>query len=172
MVREAMSTRERSSEPEIEVYHPNRSDPGTQFTRAAMVLLLLASIVLMLAITIGGWNALAGMKPIQIIYILLYVVMVVQVLRWSRGALPVSAALAIILAILALVSISTWFDRTSTGFSTPGLSETTLGVLCAILVPVQLLIIVVAARGFSQGWNVEEERPVRRDYIDPRARPA
>ena len=172
MVRQAMSARERSSEPEIEIYHPNRDDPAVQATRAAMVLLLLASIVLMLVITIGGWDALAGMKPVQILYILLYAVMVVQAVRWSRGSLPISAGLAIVLAVLALVSVSSWFDRNKAGFSAPGLSESTLGLLCALLIPVQVLIIVACARGFGQGWNVEAERPLRRDFGDPRTRAA
>ena len=167
-----MSARERSSEPDIEVYHPNRDEPAVQYTRAAMVLLLLASIVLLVVITIGGWSALAGAKVGEILYILIYVVMLVQVLRWRRGSLPVTAALAVILAILAMVSVSTWFDRTSDAFTSPGLSESTVGLLVAVLIPVQLLVILVAARGFQQGWNVEEERPARRDFVDPRARTA
>src|SRR5271163_2512876 len=126
MVRTWMSAWDRSSEPEIETYHPNRDDSGVQFTRAAVILLLLASIVLMVVITVGGWDALAGMKPVQIIYILIYVLMLVQAVRWSRGSLPVDAALAIILAILALVSVSSWFDRNNPGFTSPGLSESTI----------------------------------------------
>jgi len=175
MVRSEMSTRERSNGPEIEVYHPNRHEPAVQTTRVAFVLLLLASIVLMLVITVGGWNALAGTKPVQFGFIVVYGVMVVQAVRWSRGSLPVSAALAVILAILALVSVSSWFARDKVGFTSPGLPETTLGLLTAVLVPVQILIIAVAMRGFSQGWNVEEERPLRRDgrdFADPRSRPA
>ena len=175
MVRQAMSTWERSSEPEVEVYHPNRSDPAVRATRAAVVALLLASIVLMVVITIGGWSALAGMKVVDILYILVYGLLVAQAVRWSRGSLPVSAALAIILAILALVATPTWFNRDATGFTSPALSESTIGLLCAVLIPVQLLLIGFATRGFQQGWNVEEERPLRRDgreFVDPRARPA
>jgi hypothetical protein len=167
-----MSTWERSPDPDIETWHPNRDDPAVQFTRAAIILLLLASIVLLVVITIGGWDALAGMKLVQILYILVYVLMLVQAIRWSRGSLPVDAALAVILAILAAVSVSTWFDRNSAAFTSPGLSETTIGTLVAILIPVQLLIVLVAFRGFSQGWNVEEERPARRNFDGPRARTA
>ena len=54
MVRRAMSTWERSPDPDVEVHHPMREDPAVQATRAAVVLLLLASIVLLLVITIGG----------------------------------------------------------------------------------------------------------------------
>jgi hypothetical protein len=167
-----MSTWDRTSEPDVETYHPNRDDPAVQFTRAAVVLLLLASIALMVIITIGGWDALAGMKAVQILYILVYVVMLIQAIRWRRGSLPVDAALAIILAILAAVSVNTWFARDNPGFTSPRLPESTIGVLVAILIPVQLLLVLAAARGFQQGWNVEEERPARRDFIDPRARTA
>ncbi len=175
MVRQAMSTWERSSEPEVEVYHPNRSDPAILATRAAVVALLLASIVLMLVITVGGWDALAGMKVVDILYMLVYLLLVGQAVRWSRGSLPVCAALAIILAILAAVAAPTWFNRDAPGFSSTALSASTLGILCLILIPVQILLIAFATRGFQQGWNVEEERPLRRDgrdFVDPRPRPA
>jgi uncharacterized membrane protein len=175
MVRGAMSTRDRPAEPDVEIYHPTRGEPTIRATRAAVVILLLLSVVLMLAITIGGWNALSGMRGVQIAYIALYVAMFVQALRWSRGSLPVSAALAVILGILALVSVTSWFNRDQTGFTAPALPETTLGLLCALLVPLQLLLILFAMRGFGQGWNIEEERPRRRDgrdFPDPRARTA
>ncbi len=156
----------------MEVYHPHRSDAAVQATRAAVVILLVASIVLMVVITIGGWSALAGAKSVQILLILLYGVLLMQVVRWSRGSLPVSAAFAVIVGVLALVSVSSWFDRNAFGYSSTGLSASTIGLLVALLVPVQLLLILFAARGFSQGWNVEEERPLRRDFADPRPRSA
>ena len=34
-----------------------------------------------------------------------------------------------------------------------------IGLLCAILVPLQLLLVAFAMRGFQQAWNVEVERP-------------
>ena len=66
-----------------------------------------------------------------------------------------------------------WFDRNKEGFAATALSATTLGIVCAVLVPVQLLLLYFAMRGFTQGWNVEEERPIRRDgrdFADPRVR--
>jgi uncharacterized membrane protein len=170
-----MSTWERTSEPDVEVYHPTRGEPAVQATRAAVVLLLLISIVGLLIVTIGGWDALAGMKVVQLAVVVLYVAMLVQALRWSRGSLPVIGALAVAVAILSLVAAPSWFDRDKAGFSSTALSASTLGLVCAVLVPVQLLLLGFALRGFPQGWNVEEERPIRRDgreFSDPRARPA
>ena len=111
----------------------------------------------------------------QLFIIAVYIAMLFQAIRWSRGSLPVSGAFAVIVAILALVSAPSWFDRTKAGFTATGLSATTLGIVCAVLVPVQLLLLFFAMRGFTQGWNVEEERPIRRDgrdFADPRVRPA
>ena len=42
--------------------------------------------------------------------------------------------------------------------STPALNAGLLGVLTLLIVPVQILLVAFAMRGFSQGWNVELER--------------
>jgi hypothetical protein len=39
----------------------------------------------------------------------------------------------------------------------PALPPDLLGLLTAILVPVQILLIIVAMRAFSQKWNIEVE---------------
>jgi hypothetical protein len=109
-------------------------------------------------ITIGGWDALEGAKFLQIVYIVLYLVIAVFVLRWSRGVLPLAAALAMILLIFAAVSAPAWFDRDKTGFTDPALDSDLLGLLTALLVPVQLLLIAFAMSGFRQAWNVEVEQ--------------
>jgi presenilin-like A22 family membrane protease len=161
------------SEQDYVIEHPNREKASSKATKAVVVLLLLASAALMVIITLGGWDTLEGAKPLQIAYILLYVLIAFYVARWNRGVLPVAAALAIILLIFAAVSGPQWFDRDKTGFADPTLDEGILGLLTLILVPVQVLLIFFAMRGFSQAWNVEVERPVdgRRDY-DDRAQPA
>ena len=41
----------------------------------------------------------------------------------------------------------------------PALEPSILGLLTIILVPVQVLLIAFAMRGFQQAWNVEVERP-------------
>ncbi len=141
------------------IEHPNRQKASSKATKAVVVLLLLASAALMIIVTIGGWEALVGAKVVQISYILLYVGMAYLVLRWNRGILPVAAALAIILLIFAAVSAPEWFDRDKEGFTNPTLDESILGLLTYILVPVQILLIGFAMRGFQQAWNVEVERP-------------
>jgi hypothetical protein len=137
---------------------PNRRKASSKATKAIVALLLVASAVLMIIVSIGGWGTIEGAKPIQIAYILVYLVMAFLVMRWNRGVLPLAAALAIVLLIFAAVSGPAWFDRDKTGLTSPALDESILGLLCLILVPVQILLIAFAMRGFSQAWNVEVER--------------
>jgi len=145
--------------PGVVIEHPNREKAASKATKAVVVLLLLVSAGLVLAITIGGWDALQGAKGVQVGFILVYVVMALFIARWNRGLLPVAAALAIILLIFAAVSVPGWFDRDKAGFTSPALDENVLGLLTFILVPVQLLLMAFAMRGFAQAWNIEVERP-------------
>jgi hypothetical protein len=68
------------------------------------------------------------------------------------------AGLAIILAIFGAIAAPAWFDRDKTGFTDPTLSADVLGLLCALLVPLQLALMISAMIGFRQRWNVEAER--------------
>jgi amino acid transporter len=122
-----------------------------------VIVLLLASAGLMVIVSLGGWAAIAGAKLLQVAYIILYLVLAYFVARWSRGVLPVISALAIILLIFAAVSAPAWFDRSHTGFDDPALPSDLLGLLTALLVPLQILLIAVAMSGFRQAWNVEVE---------------
>jgi lysylphosphatidylglycerol synthetase-like protein (DUF2156 family) len=140
------------------IEHPNRDKAASKVTKAIIVLLVLVSIALMLIVTIGGWDALEGGKPIQVAYIVLYIVFAFMIARWNRGLLPVTAALSIILLIFAGVSGGAWFDRDKTGFNSPALDENIVGTLTYVLAAVQVLLIGFTARGFSQAWNVEVER--------------
>ena len=76
----------------IEIDHPNREKTASKATRAVVVVLLLASALVMIVITIGAWDVLVGAKGVQILYILLYLGIAYLVTRWSRGVLPVAAA--------------------------------------------------------------------------------
>jgi hypothetical protein len=145
-------------EPRVIIEHPNRDKAASKLTRATVVVLLLVSAALVTIITIGGWDALEGAKPLQVAYIVLFLLLAFFVLRWSRGVLPVIAALAIVLLIFAAVSAPAWFDRDKTGFTDPALPAGLLGLLTALLVPVQILLIAFAMSGFRQAWNVEVER--------------
>ncbi|HYM45534.1 MAG TPA: hypothetical protein VES65_05155 [Solirubrobacteraceae bacterium] len=143
----------------IVITHPNRDKPVVQATRATVILLLLVSAGLVLIVTAGGWKALEGAWIVQVGYILVYLVLAFFAARWNRGVLPVSAALAVLLLVFALVAGPGWFDRDKAGFAQPTINAGLLGVITLLIVPVQMLLIAFAMRGFQQGWNVELERP-------------
>lgn len=140
------------------VTHPNRDKPVVQATRATVVALLLVSAALVLIVTVGGWSVLEGAIPIQIGYIAVYLTFAFYAARWNRGVLPISAVLAVLLMIFAAVAGPGWFDRNKTGFAQPTINAGLLGLLTLLIVPVQILLVTFAMRGFSQGWNVELER--------------
>ncbi|HWE33032.1 MAG TPA: hypothetical protein VG410_06075 [Solirubrobacteraceae bacterium] len=158
--------------PGYTIIHPNRDKAVCKATKLIVVLILLASIVLMLIVTIGGWSKLQGLKPVNFAWCLVYLLIGVYVWRWTRGLLPIAAALAILLLILSLiagtgVSGTSWFDRNHFGFAAPhtifggkGLGPDILGTITLILAPVQVLLIFFSMRGFAQGWNVELEVPI------------
>jgi hypothetical protein len=150
------------AEDEVRIEHPNRDKAASKATKAVVIVLLLVSAALVAIVTVGGWDALEGAKPVQIAYILIYLLIAFYVARWNRGVLPVAGALAIVLLIFAAVSAPSWFDRDRTGFSDPALDSGLLGLITVLIVPVQLLLIAFAMRGFSQEWNVEVERRVER----------
>ena len=142
---------------ETRLEHPNREKAGSKATRAAVVLLLLTSAVLLAVVTLGGLTELQGMVPLTAAYFIIYLVIAFFVLRWNRGVLPVAAAGAILLAVFAVVAAPPWFARDKPGFDTPALEPSILGLLTVILVPVSVLLIAFALRGFQQAWNVEVE---------------
>ena len=159
--------------------HPNRDKPESKATKAAVVLLLVTSTVLTLVITVGGWTALQGAQIVAIAYILIYAAMAFYVMRWNRGVLPVASGMAILFAVVAAVAAPAWFGRDKAGFVDPALEPSILGLLAIILIPVQLLLIAFAMRGFQQKWNVEvevsreeAERGRPRDFDEGSAQPA
>ena len=161
---------------DVVVTHPNRDKPVVRATRAVVVVLLLISVFLIMVVTIGGWESLQGALLIQFGYVVVYLLLAFFAGRWNRGVLPVSAALAVLLAIFALVAGPSWFNRDHVGYSQPSLNSGLLGLLTLLIIPVQMLLVAFAMRGFSQGWNVEIERRnptvVRADYGDPSPHPA
>jgi len=165
------------AEPGVIIEHPNRKKASSKATRAMVFLLLLVSVALMIIISVGGWDTIEGAKPVQVAFIVIYLVLAFFVLRWSRGVLPLAAALAIVLMIFAAVSAPAWFDRDQPGFTDPALDEGILGLLSALLVPVQILLIAFAMSGFRQAWNVEvehheEQPPARPERGGPSPAPA
>jgi lysylphosphatidylglycerol synthetase-like protein (DUF2156 family) len=143
--------------PETVLIHPNRDKPESKATRATVVLLLLVSAGLVLIVTLGGWSKLEGAQVVSFAYLIVYVAMAYFVSHWNRGVLPVAATIAILFAVVAAVAGPAWFERDKEGFDNPALEPSILGLLTLILVPVQLLLIAFALRGFQQQWNVEVE---------------
>ena len=76
----------------------------------------------MLILTIGGWSKLQGLKPVNFVWCLVYLVFAFYIARWARGLLPIAAALAILLLIIAVIAGTgiagtSWFDRNHAGFA-------------------------------------------------------
>ena len=155
-----------ASSSDIVIVHPNRHGAEAKATKGAVILLLVASAAVTAVITIGGWSKLEGAQIWAIFYVVIYLVMAYLVSKWNRGILPVAAALAILFAVVAIVAAPAWFDRDKTGFADPALPPGILGLLTAILVPLQILLIAFAMRAFAQKWNIEVE--VTRDEADRR----
>lgn len=145
---------------DVLITHPNREKPVVRATRSTVIVLLLSSVALMLAITLGGLETLEGVGPVAIqgFFILVYLLLAFFATRWNRGVLPVAAALAVLLGTFALVAAPGWFNRDKAGFAQPPLGAGLLGLLTLLLIPVQILLVAFAMRGFSQGWNVEREQ--------------
>jgi hypothetical protein len=149
---------------QVVIEHPNRRKASSQLARVLVIALLIASAAVVLIISIGGWETIEGAKPVQLAFIVIYLVLAIFVARWSRGVLPTIAALAIVLGIFAAVAGPAWFDRDKDGFTDPALSAGLLGLLCFLLLALQAALIIVAMIAFRQQWNVEvERRPERRD---------
>ncbi len=143
----------------VTITHPNREKAVVQGTRATVILLMLATAGLILIITVGGWEVLPGSAiALQIAFVLIYLLLAFYAGRWNRGVLPVGSALAVLLIIFALTGASAWFNRNGTGFNQPTLNAGLLGLLTLLIVPVEILLITFAMRGFQQGWNVELEQ--------------
>jgi peptidoglycan/LPS O-acetylase OafA/YrhL len=135
--------------------HPNRDKPESKSTKAVVTLLLVLSAALVLVITFGGWDKLEGAKFVPIAYAVIFLLFAYYVSRWNRGVLPVASALAVILIIFAAVAAPAWFARDKSGFDSPALPESLLGVLTLLLIPLCILLIAFAMRGFRQQWNIE-----------------
>jgi lysylphosphatidylglycerol synthetase-like protein (DUF2156 family) len=151
---------------ETVIVHPNRDKPTSKGTKAIVVMLLLASAALVAVVTVGGWSELQGAQMVSVAYILIYVTIAYFVMRWNRGTLPVSAGLAVLLLVVAAIAGPAWFDRDNPGYEESLLPASVLGILTLVIVPVQLVLIIFAMRGFSQQWNVEIE--VTRDEYERR----
>lgn len=151
------------------VTYPNREKASSRMTRAAVVAILLASALLMLVLTVGGWSKLDGLIPVNLLWSAVYLVAARYVWRWARGLLPIAAALATLMLTFAIVATTSlagasWAARATPGYApadTPfggaGLGAQTMNTLVIVLAVIQATLVVVAMRAFAQGWNVEFE---------------
>jgi hypothetical protein len=157
---------------QVVIEHPNRRRASSKLARLMVIVLLLVSAALVLIISIGGWETLEGAKPVQIAFIVIYFIFALFVARWARGVLPMIAGTAIVLGIFGAVAAPAWFDRAKDGFTDPALSADILGLLCTLLVALQVALAIVAMIGFRQKWNVEAERKHEQRDREPQPAPA
>jgi hypothetical protein len=163
---------QRSVTPGHVVIYPNRDKAASHATKAIVAVILLVSAGLMLIVTIGGWSELQGLKPVNFVWCIAYVIIAFYIqARWARGLLPIAAGMAVLLLLVAIVAGTgiagtSWFDRSNFGFAPPktlfgakGLNPDVLGFVTLLMAPVQVVLIFFAMMGFSQGWNVEMEVP-------------
>jgi hypothetical protein len=149
--------------PGYELWRPNRIKAESITTKFVIVLLMLITAGIAGVITITGFSLLVGggaMGLVCFIYAALYAFFAFLVARWSRGILPVAAALSTILAIFCAVGADSWFARDKTGFDDAMIPVPLIGLLVLILAVVQIILVAVALYGFNQEWHVEEERPI------------
>ena len=149
--------------PGYELWRPNREKAETITTKFVIVLLLAATAALAILIAITGFSLMTGgtgMALVTLFYGQLYAFFAFLVARWSRGILPLVAALSMILAIFCAVGAGSWFERDKAGFDEAALSSSLLGTLVVILGLLQIVLIAAALYGFNQEWHVEEERPI------------
>jgi hypothetical protein len=149
--------------PGYELWRPNRERAEAITTKFVLVFLLLATAVISALVAITGWSLLsggAGMGVVCLIFAAIYALFAFLVSRWSRGALPVAAALSTILAIFCLTGVGTWFSRDKAGFEDGLIPVPMIGLLVVILILIQVLVIAISLYAFNQNWHVEEERPI------------
>jgi hypothetical protein len=149
--------------PGYELWHPNREKAETITTKFVIVVLMVATAAIAALVTITGFSLLSGgggMGVVCFIYAALYAFFAFLVTRWSRGVLPVAAALSMILAIFCAVGADSWFARDKAGFEEALIPVTLIGLLVVILALLQIVLIAAALYGFNQEWHVEEERPI------------
>lgn len=147
--------------PGYELWRPNREKAESVTTKFVLVFLLAATAAIAALVTITGFSLMtggSGMGVICLIYAALYALFAFLVARWSRGILPVAAALSMILAILCAVGADSWFARDKAGFEEAMIPVPLIGLLVVILAVLQVILIAVALYGFNQNWHVEEER--------------
>jgi hypothetical protein len=149
--------------PGYELWRPNREKAESVSTKFVLVFLLAVTAAIAALVAITGFSLMTGggtMSIFCLIYALLYAFFAFLVARWSRGILPVAAALSTILAIFCATGAGSWFARDKSGFEEGLIASPLIGLLVIILLILQVIVVVVALYAFNQNWHVEEERPI------------
>jgi hypothetical protein len=149
--------------PGYELWRPNRAKASSQLMRFVVMLLLIVSIALMLIIILGGWAVLNGggyWGVISLVIVAFYAILTIMVGRWSRGAITISVAVAVLMLIFATIGFESCFARDRAGFSEAALPSDLLGLLTLLMIPAQIALAVASTIAIKQEWHVEEERPI------------
>lgn len=149
--------------PGYELWRPNRAKASSQLMRFVVMLLLVISIALMLIIILGGWSVLNGggyWGTISLGIVAIYAILTVLVGKWSRGAITICVAFAVLMLIFAAIGFESWFARDKAGFTEAALPSDLLGLLTFLMIPVQIGLAIAASVAIKQEWHVEEERPI------------
>jgi hypothetical protein len=143
----------------VELDYPNREKAASKLMRVVVILALLVSSALIAYVTVKGWDLMQEAKTLNVVFIVVNLIFVIQVLRWSRGVLPMAAGLGAFIAIFSGVSITSWYERDAPGYADASLSAD-LGLITTFVFAMQLVVIVVTITAFSQNWQEEVERSV------------
>ncbi|MCK9249200.1 MAG: hypothetical protein M0P31_09535 [Solirubrobacteraceae bacterium] len=138
------------------VTYPNREKPASKITRMLVIVVLLVSTLLLAWQTKRGWDLLEDAKQLHFVFIAVNLIFIVQVVRWSRGVLPMAAAIATFIGIFAFVSIGSWYSRDAVGFKEAALSAD-IGLLTQVILGVQVVVVLVTIYAMSQNWQTEVE---------------
>jgi hypothetical protein len=141
------------------VVHPNRERPESKSTKAAVVVLLIATAALTLIIFIGGFTKIPGQRPVTVLFVVVFGILAYYVWQWSRGSLAMAAGITTIFFMGVIVALPGWFGRDKVGFDDPLFPAGLLGLLTLVLAFVCLAVILLSMVAFQQGWNVEVEVP-------------
>jgi hypothetical protein len=143
----------------VELEYPNREKSSSKLMRVVVIVTLLVSCGLIAAVSIMGWDLMQEAKVLNVVFIIVNLIFVVQAARWSRGVLPMAAGIAAFIAIFSGVSVTSWYQRDAPGYTDAALSAD-IGFLTIIIFIVQLAVIAVTIGAFSQNWQEEVERTV------------